>query len=34
MIAMSGWTKSKKLGIFTTIAGIITLILMLSMSSV
>jgi len=27
MISLSGWTKSKKIGIFTTIVGIITLLL-------
>lgn len=27
MIALSGWTKSKKTGIFTTIIGILTLVL-------
>jgi len=30
MIALSGWTKSKKVGRFTTIIGILTLILILS----
>ena len=34
MIALSGWTKSKKMGIFTTIVRIITLILTISMTSV
>jgi len=29
MIALSGWTKSKRMGIFTTIVGIITLVLIL-----
>ena len=33
MISMAGWTKSKKMGIFTTIIGIITLILVLFMTS-
>ncbi len=33
MISMAGWTKSKKMGIFSTIVGIITLILMLLMTS-
>ncbi len=27
MISLSGWTKSKKIGIFTTVVGIITLLL-------
>lgn len=27
MISLSGWTKSKKIGIFTTIVGILTLVL-------
>ncbi len=27
MISMSGWTKSKKVGIFTTIIGVLTLVL-------
>ncbi len=31
MISMSGWTKSKKMGRFTTIVGIITIILILLM---
>lgn len=31
MIAMSGWTKSKKMGIFTTVVGIITFILIFLM---
>ncbi len=30
MIALSGWTKSKKVGRFTTVIGILTLILILS----
>ncbi len=29
MISMSGWTKSKRMGIFTTIVGVMTLILIL-----
>jgi len=29
MIALSGWTKSKKVGIFTTIVGVLTFILTL-----
>lgn len=29
LIALSGWTKSKKTGIFTTIIGVITLIMIL-----
>ena len=33
MISMAGWTKSKKMGIFTTIIGIITLMLVLFMTS-
>ena len=32
MISMSGWTKSKRMGRFTTILGIITLILILFMT--
>ena len=32
MISMAGWTKSKKMGIFTTIIGIITLMLVLFMT--
>ena len=32
MISMSGWTKSKRMGRFTTILGIITLILILLMT--
>jgi len=31
MISLSGWTKSKKMGIFTTVIGILTLILILFM---
>ena len=31
MISLSGWTKSKKMGRFTTLVGIITLILILIM---
>lgn len=31
VIAMAGWTKSKRMGKFTTIVGIITLIIILSM---
>ena len=31
MIALSGWTKSRKTGIFTTIVGILTFILILIM---
>lgn len=31
MILMSGWTKSKKMGIFTTIVGFITFLLILLM---
>lgn len=33
MISMAGWTKSKKMGIFTTIIGIITLIFVLFMTN-
>ena len=33
MISMSGWTKSKRMGTFTTILGIITLILILLMTT-
>jgi len=33
MISMSGWTKSKKMGILTTIVGVITLILILIMTT-
>ena len=33
MISMAGWTKSKKMGIFTTIIGIITLMLVLFTTS-
>ena len=33
MISMAGWTKSKKMGKFTTIVGIITLIIILMMTS-
>lgn len=33
MISMSGWTKSKKMGRFTTILGIISLILILFMTT-
>ena len=33
MISMSGWTKSKRMGIFTTIVGIITLIFILIMTT-
>ncbi len=29
IIALSGWTKSKKMGIFTTIVGVLTLVLIL-----
>lgn len=29
IVALSGWTKSKKTGIFTTIAGILTLVLII-----
>ncbi len=29
MIALSGWTKSKKMGRFTTIVGILTLLLII-----
>lgn len=29
MISMAGWTKSKKMGIFTTIVGVLTLIFIL-----
>lgn len=32
MISMAGWTKSKKMGIFTTIIGTITLMLVLFMT--
>ncbi len=31
VISMAGWTKSKKMGIFTTITGILSLILIISM---
>jgi hypothetical protein len=31
LISMSGWTKSKKMGRFTTILGTITLLLILLM---
>ena len=31
IISLSGWTKSKKMGQFTTIIGILSLILILSM---
>ena len=34
MISMSGWTKSKRMGRFTTILGIITLILILLMTTI
>ena len=33
MISLAGWTKSKKTGIFTTILGILTLILILIMAT-
>jgi len=33
MISLSGWTKSKKTGIFTTVVGFLTLILILIMLS-
>jgi hypothetical protein len=33
MISMAGWTKSKRMGRFTTIVGIITLMLILFMTS-
>ncbi len=33
MIALSGWSKSKKMGIFTTVVGALTLILILFMST-
>ena len=32
MVSMSGWTKSKRMGIFTTMIGILTLILILLMT--
>lgn len=32
-IAMSGWTKSKKLGIFTTIVGLLTLVITILMTA-
>ncbi len=31
MISLSGWTKSKKMGIFTTVLGILSLLLIFSM---
>ena len=31
VISMAGWTKSKKMGIFTTIIGLLSLILIISM---
>jgi len=31
MISLSGWTKSKKMGMFTTILGVLALILILTM---
>ena len=34
MISISGWTKSKRMGRFTTILGIITLILILLMTTI
>ena len=34
LIALAGWTKSKKIGRFTTVIGIVTLILMLMMTSI
>jgi len=34
LISLSGWTKSKKMGIFTTLIGVVTLILTLLMTSV
>lgn len=33
VIALSGWTKSKKMGIFTTILGIITFVLLIILTS-
>jgi len=33
LISLGGWTKSKKLGIFTTVAGVITLILLFTLMS-
>jgi hypothetical protein len=33
MISLAGWTKSKKMGRFTTIVGIMTLILILMMTT-
>ena len=33
MISLSGWTKSKKMGIFTTVLGILSLLLIFSMLS-
>ena len=33
IISMAGWTKSRKLGIFTTAAGILTLIFIIAMLS-
>ena len=33
MISLAGWTKSKKMGILTTIAGIVTLLLILIMTT-
>ena len=34
LISLAGWTKSKKMGIFTTVAGLITLVLTLMMMSI
>ena len=34
LISLAGWTKSKKMGIFTAIAGLITLVLTLMMMSI
>ena len=33
LIALAGWTKSKRMGRFTTVVGIITLILTLMMTA-
>ena len=34
LISLAGWTKSKKMGIFTAVAGLITLVLTLMMMSI
>jgi len=33
LISLAGWTKSKKIGIFTTAIGILTLVLLISMTN-